>query len=203
MVSKRKHVWTMAGVLTACAWMPVLAAEPAALCADCHGKDGASTESDVPIIGGQSAEYLKEMMVAYRDKTRPCPETKYRAGDKARPATDMCRIAKTLSDKQIDEVAGVLAGKPFVRAKQKVDLAKAQAGKNVHKLHCEKCHADGGSSKDDDSGILAGQWMPYLEHSFKEFADGSREPPKKMKPKLDELTADDKAALVQYYGSIQ
>ena len=29
-------------------------------CANCHGKDGASTESTIPIIGGMSEFYLSE-----------------------------------------------------------------------------------------------------------------------------------------------
>jgi sulfide dehydrogenase cytochrome subunit len=192
--------WAAAALLLPLAAVAASAVEG---CADCHGKDGASTESDVPIIAGQSAAYLKDAMDEYRGGDRPCPESRYRSGDKSRPATDMCRIAKALSDKELAEAARAFSDKPFVRARQKTDPARAAAGKKVHELHCEKCHAEGGSSKEDDAGILAGQWMPYLEHSFKEFADGSREAPKKMRPKLEELTADDKAALIQYYGSFQ
>lgn len=172
-------------------------------CADCHGKDGVSVESDVPIIAGQSAVYLQGALEAYRDGKRPCPESKYRAGDKSRKSTDMCRIAKNLGDGGIKEVAASFAGKPFVRAKQTADATRAALGKNLHEQRCEKCHAEGGSSKDDDAGILAGQWMPYLEETFKEFGGGSRQAPKKMQPKLQELTTDEKAALIQYYGSFQ
>ena len=179
------------------------AADPLQGCADCHGKDGASTESDVPVIAGQSAEYLKDQMHDYRGGERPCPQTKYRAGDKSRPATDMCKIAKAMSEADIEQAATTFSAKPFVRAKQKFDAAKAAKGKKVHEMQCEKCHAEGGTSKEDDSGILAGQWMPYLENSLKEFGDGSRVPPKKMKPKLEQLSADDKAALIQFYGSVQ
>ena len=172
-------------------------------CADCHGKAGVSTETDVPTIAGHSAVYLKETMGAYRDGERPCPESKYRAGDTTRAPTDMCKITKALSEQEIAELAEHFAGLPFVRAKQNFDPAKAAVGKKVHQLHCEKCHADGGSSPDDDSGILAGQWMPYLQTSMKEFTDGTRKAPKKMKPKVDELSADQIDALVHYYGSQQ
>ncbi|WP_169577650.1 c-type cytochrome [Sinimarinibacterium sp. CAU 1509] len=172
-------------------------------CADCHGKDGASTESDVPIIAGLSNDYLVSTMEEYRDGERPCAESKYRCGDTSRPATDMCKIAKSMSGAELTEVAAHFSALPFVRAKQTVDPAQVAIGKKVHELHCEKCHADGGSSKDDDSGILAGQWMPYLEASLKEYAEGTRTPPKKMKPKIDELSADDRNALLQFYGSFQ
>lgn len=179
------------------------AAGPADTCADCHAKDGASTEPDVPIIGGQSAAYLSDSLADYRDKKRPCPQSKYRGGDKSRPATDMCKIAQALSEKAANDVTQALAAKPFLRPQQTFDAAKAAAGKKVHELHCEKCHADGGSSKADDSGILAGQWNKYLQAAFKEIAEGTRPVPKKMKPKFEELSEAEREALLQYYASFK
>jgi sulfide dehydrogenase cytochrome subunit len=41
-------------------------------CAGCHGKDGASTESDVPIIGGVSAQFMSDSLAAYKKKELPC-----------------------------------------------------------------------------------------------------------------------------------
>jgi sulfide dehydrogenase cytochrome subunit len=174
-----------------------------ATCADCHGKDGASTESDVPIIGGYSAKYLSDSLVNYRNKARPCPQSKFRAGPHRGEATDMCALAGKLSDEDIKAVAGYLAAKPFVRAKQSADAAKAAHGLQIQEAHCKKCHEDGGSSADDDAGILAGQWMPYIRHTFEEFSSGKRPVPKKMKPKFDELTKDDVEALVNYFGSFK
>ena len=63
--------------------------------------------------------------------------------------------------------------------------------------------AEGGSLASDDSGILAGQWMPYLEQAFKEFASGERPMVKKMKPKVEKLEPADIEALVNYYGSFK
>ena len=67
-------------------------------CAACHGKDGARTESDVPIIGGYSAKYLADSLANYKNKARPCPEVKYRAGAQKGQSTDMCAIAGKVSD---------------------------------------------------------------------------------------------------------
>jgi len=179
------------------------AAPPEQVCADCHGKDGASTESDVPIIGGLSETYLADSMAAYKDKKRPCPETAYRAGDKKRPKTDMCRVAVQLGAEDTAKVAKHLAAEPFVKAKQKFDAAKAATGKKVHDAACEKCHSEGGSLADDDAGMLAGQWMPYLRASLEEFATGRRPIPEKMKPKFDPLKPDERDALLHYYASQQ
>jgi sulfide dehydrogenase cytochrome subunit len=179
------------------------AATLALACADCHGKDGASTESDVPIIGGYSAKYLSDSLVNYRNKARPCPQAKFRAGSHRGEATDMCAIAAKLSDADVKAIAGFLAAKPFVRARQTADAAKAAHGLQIQEAHCKKCHEDGGSSADDDAGILAGQWMPYIRHTFEEFGSGQRPVPKKMKPKFDELTKDDVEALVNYFGGFK
>ena len=173
------------------------------LCADCHGKDGGSTEADVPVIGGVSETYLNDSMAAYRDNKRPCPETAYRAGDKKRPKTDMCRIAAKLSADDTAKIAKDLAADPFKRVKQPFDAAKAAAGKKVHDQACEKCHAEGGSSADDDAGILAGQPTAYLQETFAQFTKGARPQAEKMKVKFNALKPEDREALLQYYASQQ
>ena len=172
-------------------------------CEDCHGKDGASQESEIPSIGGFSAVYITDSLAVYRDKTRPCEEVKYPAGEHKGDTTDMCKVAADLSDEDTELVAEHYAGKPFVRAKQTFDADLAAHGKGIHDLNCKKCHEDGGSSPDDDAGILAGQWMPYLEDQFKEYASGKRPLPEKMQPKFEKLSEDDIKALIQYYGSFQ
>lgn len=170
-------------------------------CAGCHGKDGASGSSDMPIIGGYSATYLSGSLTNYKTKARPCPKATFNAGAQKGQSSDMCTVAAALSDADITAVADYLSKKPFVRAKQTADAAKAAQGKKLHDANCTKCHTEGGSSADDDAGILAGQWMEYIRHTFAEFKSGERPLPKKMKPKFDPLTKDDLEALANYYGS--
>ena len=172
-------------------------------CANCHGKDGASTESEVPIIGGMSAEYLKLSLISYKKKERPCPETEVKTGDKKGTKTDMCKVAKELSDGDIKDLAGYYAGKKFVRAKQKFDPALAKKGKEIHDVNCDKCHSNSGSAASDDAGILAGQWMPYLDETFKQYSAGKRPMEQKMKPKMEKLDKAGFDALVNFYGSFQ
>jgi len=121
-----------------------------------------------------------------------------------RPATIMNRIAKGYSDEEIKAMAGYFAKQKFVRIDQGADGALAKKGKNLHKKYCEKCHEDGGRSA-EDGGILAGQMMPYLNYTFSDFMDGSREMGKKMKRQVDKMheAAGDEGvdALVNYYGS--
>ncbi len=172
-------------------------------CAGCHGKDGASGSSEMPIIGGYSATYLSGSLTNYKNKARPCPKATFNAGAQKGQSSDMCTVAAALSDAEITAIADYLSKKPFVRARQSADAAKAARGTQLHDVNCTKCHTDGGSSADDDAGILAGQWIPYIQHTFEEFASGERPLPKKMKPKFDPLTKEDLEALANYYGSFK
>lgn len=172
-------------------------------CAECHGKDGASKDKEVPIIGGLSSAYIVQTMGMYKLKKRPCPEIKYREGAKKGKKTDMCEEAKELSDDEIKQLADYLAGKKFVRAQQTADAALAKAGAKIHENKCDKCHTNSGSEAADDGGILAGQWMPYLAETLKDYKDGKRPMDKKMKPKIEGLSQSDIDALVHYYGSFK
>lgn len=178
--------------------------EDVADCNSCHGEDGVSIESDVPTIAGMSPFVIEEYMFEYRDETRPCRESEYRSGDTERPVTDMCAVAKDLSEEQILEITEFYSSKSFVAAKQDFDAALAAQGAGIHKRECEKCHSDGGSYADDDAGMLAGQWMPYLEQVFADYAAGDRGMMEdKMKDKVDALDAESITALIHYYASLQ
>lgn len=179
-------------------------ADVARECDQCHGNDGVSTENDVPTIAGMSAFVLEDYLLTYQDEGRPCHETEYRSDDTERPATSMCEIAAELSEDEIAAIAEHYAGKPFVPAKQPFDAAKATAGASIHKRDCEKCHTENGSNPDDDAGLMAGQWMPYLQQVFEDYSSGEREMvEKKMQEKFDPLSDEEKEALIHFYGSLQ
>lgn len=204
MISTRRTMFIPFVVPLFAFWSTVAAADAGKLaeaCGSCHGKEGVSSEAEVPTIAGFSAQYIIDNMAAYKNKDRTCVEVKYPTGPKKGQATDMCRIAKEVSDADVAALAKHYSGKKFVRAKQPFDAAKASKGKVLHERGCEKCHSEGGNLAEDDSGILAGQRQKYLEHTFKEFADGKRVMPKKMKPKIEKLSAADFEALVHYYIS--
>lgn len=173
-------------------------------CANCHGKDGASTDKDTPIIGGNSVAYITSTFTNYKNKDRPCPPAKYIEGPNKGQTTDMCKIAREFSDSDVKQIAEYFAAKPFVRAKgQSFDAAQAKKGEALHEKYCKKCHADGGSLASDDSGMLAGQWTPVLRTQFREFSEGSRPMEKKMKSKYEKLEAADLDALINYYASFK
>lgn len=178
------------------------AAAPAAAqqCEACHGPNGASTDKNIPIISGMSAFYLDGEILAYQKGQRPCVKTKY-PKDPAKPATDMCTIAKKLSPADSAAVDKYFAAQKFVPAKQAFDAKLAATGKQIHAEQCALCHTNGGSVEDDDAGILAGQWIPYLQETFQAYKSGKRIMPAQMKPKFDALTSAQENALIQYYAS--
>jgi len=174
-----------------------------AKCADCHGKNGASTDPDVPIIGGMSSAYIDADLAAYKAKERPCPQTEFKAGVKKGTKTTMCEAVKDLSAADIKQVADFLAKQKFTPAAQAVNAALATKGQAVYKQSCEKCHSENGKAPDDDAGILAGQWIPYMKAQLAEFKSGARkgDAKNKMKKALEELDAVENDAVLNYFAS--
>jgi sulfide dehydrogenase cytochrome subunit len=172
-------------------------------CNDCHGENGVSQWDDMPTIGGMDAFTQADALYVYRDQERACAESAYRLGDTDRAATTMCETTAELSDDDIEAIAEHFAALTFVPAAQEFDAALAAAGAAVHKQECDRCHSEGGSSAEDEAGILAGQWMGYLRTSFAQYAADERPQDKKMREKMENLNADDIEALVHYYASQQ
>lgn len=172
-------------------------------CDGCHGDNGVSQAADVPTIAGIDAFVHSEALYIYQDEARPCAESKYRQGDTSRAATTMCAVVADLDDDQIEAIAAHYSELPFVPAPQEFDAALATAGQAIHERDCGVCHTDGGSNPADESSILAGQWMGYLETSIAQYRAGEREQPGMMQAKLDALSDADIGALLNYYASQQ
>ncbi len=68
----------------------------AAMCANCHGTDGRTTEgSAIPSLVGMPKDYMVLQLKAFKDGTRP--------------ATVMHQITKGLTDAQINTIANYYA----------------------------------------------------------------------------------------------
>jgi cytochrome subunit of sulfide dehydrogenase len=160
-------------------------------CEGCHGTNGNSQGPAIPSIAGMSEDYMVETMDSYRE------------GDTK--STIMGRIVKGYTEEEVAMMAKFYADQKPVPANQASDSAMAKTGKDLHKEYCEKCHVDGGSDVEEDAGLLAGQWIPYLQYTFEDYAKDDREQSKKMKKKLDALIAKHGdagvASLIQYYAS--
>jgi len=182
-------------------------------CLGCHGPDGVSEGPATPTISGMSEIYIIGAMLAYKydndeDKVEEIIEADVDLEDVeffARTSTVMNRIAQGYTEEEIKILAKHFAEIPFASADQSADADQAKAGAALHETHCEKCHEDGGSSAEDDAGVIAGQWVPYLEYTMADFASGDRDMPKKMKKQMEEAhtAAGDDAMrdLIQYYAN--
>jgi sulfide dehydrogenase cytochrome subunit len=109
----------------------------------------------------------------------------FKSGDV--PSTIMGRIAQGYSEEEIAAMGEFFSKQPFVKAEQSFDDALAKEGEKLHDKYCEKCHADGGSSAEDDSGVLLGQLTPYLRYTLADFKAGDRAMTKKMKKKVNQV----------------
>ncbi len=173
------------------------------MCNDCHGAKGVSSDSDIPSIAGFSETTIFDMLIAYTDETRIARSAKFRHGDTQRPEKDMLTIAKELSEEHIQAIATYYSEQIFVPAKQAFNAEFAKKGEKLHQARCTKCHEDGGSSADDDAGILAGQWIPFLEQTIKDYRSGERKTEDGMKKQLDKLSEKQIEELIHFYASQQ
>ncbi|MBL4659716.1 MAG: hypothetical protein JKY19_05120, partial [Alcanivoracaceae bacterium] len=132
---------------------------------------------------------------------RICKESVYRHGNTSRPATTMCKIASELSEDDIAALSEHYEDLSFVGVKQDFDSILVKKGVAIHKRHCEKCHSEGGSIADDDAGLLAGQWTPYLRLAIENLLAEKRPMADKMSVKMKLLDDEDFEALLSFYAS--
>ena len=145
-------------------------------CAGCHGTSGQSSGPASPTLAGMPKPVMIETMKGFK------------SGDI--PSTIMGRIAKGYTDEQFELMGDYFAKQKFMAADQPSDAALAKKGAKLHDKYCEKCHSEGGSIEmavEDEVGVLAGQWKPYLHYSMNDFVSGTRPMPKKMKKKLEKM----------------
>ncbi len=162
-------------------------------CAGCHGTDGSSRGPVSPTIASLSKDYF---IVSMKD---------FKSGK--RPATVMDRIAKGYSDADIEAMASYFETKPFVRTFQTVDAAKIKNGKELAKKYCSSCHEEEGKVG-EGVGVLAGQWLPYMQMALADFLDGRRELERRQKQKYDKLIAEQGGVeafqpILHYYASVK
>jgi sulfide dehydrogenase cytochrome subunit len=188
--NKKALVALIGSVFMAGATQALAGASAAAMantCAGCHGTDGQSVGPASPNLAGISEGYFIDSMTGFKEGTRP--------------ATIMNRIAKGYSDEQIEAMAVHFAAMPVYKANVPHDAGKAKAGFAIYDKGCAKCHDEGGALPDDDAGILAGQWLPWLQYSMDDFKAGHREMPKKMKKQVEKLSDAELESVLHYFAS--
>jgi len=171
-------------------------------CDSCHGLRGASTDSDVPIIGGQPSKYIADSLALYQDWGRPCIKTAYRHGDTSRPVTTMCKISADIGFDEMEALGQYYADQEFVAAKQEFDQARALTGAILHEKHCFSCHLESGQVA-GRGPILAGQWASYLKTAVSQALSGEHLVPPLMEKQFVNFGTEEIDALVNFYASQQ
>ncbi len=167
---------------------PALAALPsdgermAATCAGCHGTRGASPGTHIPVIGGQSSDYVKKSMKGYKDGTR--------AGGV------MVNLSKGYSDQQIDQISAAVASWKWQnslidrkKGKGKISASGTEA--------CAGCHGAKGQGTPIGPHI-SGQPAGYLKEALDEYRSGRRTAAEMGMVK--EMTDQDFDKLVKFYS---
>jgi sulfide dehydrogenase cytochrome subunit len=146
--------------------LPVMAAIPgdgeriAQTCSSCHGTQGASPSSHIPVIGGQTAEYLKKTMLEYRDGTRP--------------GGVMANLAKGYSDSQIDEMSKAISSWKWKNTPLATKSTKKKV--SVSTESCAACHGKKGEGT-AMAPHINGQSPKYMREALQEYKDGKRNAP--------------------------
>jgi len=174
----------------------VSAADVASLvqpCGMCHGPDGNSTNPTIPSIAGLTVEYFKHAMDGYRNDGRK---------------SDMMKnFVHSLTKADIDQIAVYFNKQQRKHIEQKFDPAMAEKGEALHMKYCEKCHENSGRITENNYGVLAGQWMPYLKKAINDYLDDKRKVNQMMIKKLKAMKAaageDGIDQLVNYYASVK
>lgn len=166
------------------------------MCEGCHGKDGNSTQPDVPIIAGFSHEGFLNTIDVFRENDRIAMRF-HKPGE---PETVMNEIAQSLSDEDVEALADYFSKRSFIAAKQTADAVQAARGEIIHKQKCDKCHSGNGADPVEDAAILAGQWTIYLRRQFDNILSGKRTVPRSMFRRTKKLSAEDIEALLHFYA---
>lgn len=131
----------------------------AATCAACHGPGGASPGESIPIIGGQTAQYLGSALDGFK------------AG--RRGAYIMHFVANGFSDEQLSGLAGHFADQEWHATETAFDADKAARGGGAATTVCASCHGPDGEGTMAGPRI-AGQPALYLEDAMNAYLDGRR-----------------------------
>ena len=171
-------------------------------CDSCHGPNGNSAYSDVPIIAGQTPEFLSKSLRSFQRWDRPCIKSEYRSGNNAGKRSDMCQVAGKLGDEDITALAKHYSAQTFIPARQEFDATLAGEGAALHEQFCQQCHENGGKTA-GRGPRLSGQWTDYLSATLKYVPTGEHLVPPKMERTVADIPSEDIERLMNFYASQQ
>ena len=158
-------------------------------CAGCHGTNGASSGPSMPALAGQSKVSIVESMKCFKSGERP--------------STVMGRLAKGYTDADFDAMGEFFAKQKPVAVVQPQDKDKIAKGRALHEQNCARCHVEDGKEIKDNSPVMAGQWLKYLQIQMDDYASGKRKMFDRKAEKMKGLSKDDLDAIAHFYASVK
>ena len=149
-----------AGLMLAAGSALAQAAAPAApakapICAACHGPDGKSAQTLIPILAGQTSRYLYLQLRDFQEGRRADPQ--------------MSPMVAGMSRDEMRELADYYAKQKPPPQPFKVDPAKARLGKlKADETLCTMCHL-GGFAGQNEIPRVAGQHYDYVVKQLLDF----------------------------------
>lgn len=183
-------IMAFCGIVSA---MPSLAADIninglANTCNSCHGIGGFSVGPANPSIGGQSADYLKKVMLEQKSGERY--------------SSLMGRLLKVYSEAEISALADYYAAQDWTPAIQDTDAGLAIKGRRVHNAVCKKCHGPKGDKMNGEPLRMAGQYAAYIRLMVQKYQDEKyKKPAQDMADAVESLTPEDIEAVAHYLAS--
>jgi cytochrome c553 len=162
-------------------------------CSACHGADGNSRSSFMPIIAGMDVAYFKKQIDAYATGKRPSPE--------------MEPFAKMVQVLGVDQVAAYFREQKMQPTPIAVDPAAVARGRAAS-APCATCHGPDGKGNAAAQGpALAGQPPGYLREQMLLFKQDKRSPGdpelKSVKQLMATIPDAAFADLAAYYSSLR
>lgn len=157
-------------------------------CNSCHGIGGYSVGPANPSIGGQSADYLKKVMMEQKKGERY--------------SSLMGRLLKVYSEEEITALADYYAAQEWLPATQENDPALGIRGRRVHNAVCKKCHGAKADKMNGESLRMAGQYAAYIRLTLQKYQDEKfRKPAQDMADAVESLSPEDIEAVSHYLAS--
>ena len=168
------------------------------VCAACHGADGNSAVNIWPKIAGQSENYLRTQIAAFRD------------GDRVDPS--MQPMVANLSDQDVADLAAYFSSQAVESGE--ADPEQVQLGALIYRggnsetavPACTSCHLPDGSGNNQASWpALKGQHPEYVVKQLQAYASGDRatDPASMMQEISQRLTKQEMKAVAQFVTGLQ
>ena len=129
-------------------------------CAACHGPEGNATNSQMPSLAGQPAQFISTALFLFRQGSRADAQ--------------MAPIAASLTNAEINELAAYFAKQKPATPSRKISPESVAAGRRLAEQHnCVQCHGPALTGL-QHIPRLAGQQFEYLRTQLRGFKAKTR-----------------------------